>query len=75
MPYIYTYNDLLSDVNECDAAPDLCLNGGVCIDGVNSFTCSCVDGYEGITCADGKVISNPGTLCYSLGIILTYTAE
>ena len=24
-----------------------CLNGGTCTDGINSFTCDCVDGFDG----------------------------
>ena len=39
---------LLSDVDECD--PNPCQNGGICTDGINSFTCSCEDGYSGDTC-------------------------
>ena len=34
--------------DDCD--PNPCLNGGICIDGVNSFTCECEDGYSGETC-------------------------
>ena len=27
-----------------------CLNGGTCVDGINSYTCSCVAGYTGSNC-------------------------
>ena len=35
-----------SDVDDCAGAP--CANGGSCLDGVNSYSCSCVAGYEGV---------------------------
>ena len=34
-----------SNINDCDGNP--CDVGGSCSDGVNSFTCSCADGYAG----------------------------
>jgi len=37
-----------TDVDECD--PNPCKNGGGCTDGVNTFTCTCEDGYSGETC-------------------------
>ena len=27
-----------------------CLNGGTCVDGINSFHCTCVSGYGGDQC-------------------------
>ena len=39
---------MFSDINDCH--PDPCLNGGLCIDDVDSFTCQCAQGYEGPTC-------------------------
>lgn len=33
-----------------DCAPNPCLNGGTCADGVNTFTCTCAAGYTGTTC-------------------------
>ena len=41
-----------ADIDDC--SPDPCLNGGTCRDGVNSFTCTCALGYNGITCSTGK---------------------
>lgn len=38
-----------TDIDECAPAP--CLNGGACADGLNSFTCACVNGFTGPTCA------------------------
>ncbi len=36
--------------DECADAP--CLNGGTCTNAVTGFTCSCVSGYSGDTCAN-----------------------
>jgi hypothetical protein len=38
-----------SNVNECSSQP--CLNGGTCVDGVDSFSCQCATGFSGPTCA------------------------
>jgi len=35
-----------TDINECDSRP--CLHGGTCTQGVNSYTCTCSDGYKDI---------------------------
>ena len=35
-------------LNECDSNP--CQNGGTCIDGFDSFKCSCPYGFDGPTC-------------------------
>ena len=44
---------LSPDIDEC--APDVCTNGGSCIDGVNDYTCACVDGFEGKKCDIGEI--------------------
>ncbi|XP_060566743.1 uncharacterized protein LOC132725615 [Ruditapes philippinarum] len=41
-----------SPVDDCAAKP--CLNGGVCTDGINSFTCTCAPGFYGNTCEKAK---------------------
>ena len=41
-------NTYVSDINECASQP--CQNGGQCVDDVNRYTCTCVAGYDGITC-------------------------
>ena len=44
---------VLADVDDCAADP--CLNGGVCADGVNAFSCDCAGtGYSGTTCDTGE---------------------
>jgi len=45
------------NINECISSP--CLNGGTCVDGVNSFLCQCVPGYYNYFCK--SVLP----LCYS----------
>ena len=31
-----------------------CKNGATCLDGVGTFNCKCVQGYEGTYCEKGK---------------------
>ena len=45
---------LISDIDDCSSDP--CQNGGTCTDGVNSYTCACVDGYGGKDCSKSKRI-------------------
>ena len=40
------------EINEC--SPNPCNNGGTCTDLVNGFSCSCVAGYNGDDCSNGK---------------------
>ena len=42
---------LYLDIDDCANNP--CENGGTCIDEINDFTCTCVPGYEGLTCSIG----------------------
>ena len=46
MPINYWFNFV--DINDCGVNP--CLNGGTCLDGVNSYTCSCAAGFSGKAC-------------------------
>ncbi|KAL1443020.1 hypothetical protein MTO96_000916 [Rhipicephalus appendiculatus] len=41
------------NVDDCDSG--ICLHGGTCVDGVNSFSCLCPPGalFNGATCIDG----------------------
>ena len=43
---------LFSDINECLSSP--CQNGGICVDGINRYTCSCRLGYSGTFCQIGE---------------------
>lgn len=36
------------DIDECSTAP--CLNGGTCLDHINSFKCACSMGFTGNRC-------------------------
>ena len=38
-------------VNNCQSSP--CLNGAVCNNDVNKYTCSCMAGYTGNNCGNG----------------------
>ena len=42
---------IFPDIDECHSNP--CASRGTCFDGVNSFTCSCVEGYTGHDCETG----------------------
>lgn len=50
-PMLYLFH---ADIDDCADEP--CLNGGTCNDGVNDYTCICVDGYTGHNCSVGKNI-------------------
>ena len=41
--------DELIDIDECHSSPCR-LNAGQCMDGMNAYTCECVDGYTGVNC-------------------------
>ncbi|WAR08623.1 SVEP1-like protein [Mya arenaria] len=47
------------DPDDCNPQP--CENGGICTDGLATFTCACADGYAGTTCATNinECASNP----------------
>ncbi|XP_030844023.1 EGF-like repeat and discoidin I-like domain-containing protein 3 [Strongylocentrotus purpuratus] len=50
---------LFTDINDC--SPDPCENGGICSNGVNTFTCACDLGYTGPTCGTA-ILNGPGPL-------------
>ena len=41
------------DVNDC--VDVTCQNRGSCLDGIDGFTCVCVDGFSGENCQIGKI--------------------
>ena len=60
------------NINECDSSP--CQNKGVCVDGVNSYTCSCVLPYTGKTTPyTGKTTPYTGITAPYTGITTLYT--
>ena len=46
-------SDLFSDIDNC--VNHTCINGGSCVDGINSYSCSCVKGYTGDRCEKGEI--------------------
>ena len=46
---------LSADIDEC--SPDPCENGGTCTDGINSYTCACIPGYDGANCSTSELYS------------------
>ncbi|CAH1772397.1 unnamed protein product [Owenia fusiformis] len=74
----------LSELDQCLSNP--CANNGTCIDGYNSYTCSCADDWAGTNCdfrfvhvckdvleapVNGKVINGRG----DLGSVTTYICD
>ena len=47
---------LWTDINECASNP--CQNLGTCTDGINMFTCNCIQGFTGVTCQTSEEISH-----------------
>ena len=60
------WNSICTDINDC--SPDPCENGGICSDGVNTFTCTCDPGYTGPTCGTGKIKSQSRLQTYTFYI-------
>ncbi len=48
-----TMFSLYTDVNDCANNP--CLNNGLCVDGINTFTCTCATGFTGTICQTSKL--------------------
>ena len=44
------------DTDECASSP--CTNGATCNNLIDSYTCSCVAGFEGTNCETGMVVLN-----------------
>ncbi|XP_078672770.1 adhesion G-protein coupled receptor G7-like isoform X1 [Branchiostoma floridae x Branchiostoma belcheri] len=53
------------DTDDCRGV--ICQNGGICVDGVNSYSCNCAPGFEGLHCETntddcrGVICQNGGT--------------
>ena len=48
--FIYSCTGALCEVNKDDCIPNVCLHGGSCRDGINSFSCICTAEYSGRYC-------------------------
>ena len=48
-----------TELNYC--LPNPCQNGGNCTDGVKSYNCSCVKGFNGKNCENGQFIKGHKT--------------
>ena len=44
------------DVDECD--PNPCVNGASCLDGLGSYTCQCLPGFNGTRCETGTTVKD-----------------
>ena len=45
---------IILDINECASNP--CKNNATCKDDVNSYTCQCIAGYDGLHCGKSKYL-------------------
>ena len=41
------------DIDDC--VNHTCANDGLCVDGINTYTCSCSAGYTGERCLTGRL--------------------
>lgn len=44
------------DVDECENSP--CEHNGTCINNQGSYTCACVEGWQGENCKEGTACSD-----------------
>ena len=42
----------LADIDDCASSP--CLNGGLCLDGIDRYTCICLSGWSGDRCQNSE---------------------
>ena len=42
------------DIDDC--LIHTCANGGLCVDGINTYTCNCSAGYTGERCLTGRYL-------------------
>ncbi|CAH1772850.1 unnamed protein product [Owenia fusiformis] len=53
------------NINECEDLP--CNNGGVCIDGINDYTCNCPEGFTGKNCSTESTNPCDNNPCFNGG--------
>ena len=49
VPPGFTDQNCSTNIDDCSGNP--CLNGGTCVDGINSFSCTCIPGHTGSNCS------------------------
>ena len=45
-------NSTFIDIDNC--VNHTCANGGLCVDGINTYSCNCSTGYTGERCLTGR---------------------
>ena len=49
--FLMDRNAYFLDIDDC--VNHTCANGGLCVDGINTYTCNCSAGYTGVRCLTG----------------------
>ena len=49
---LFNTNTNFPDIDDC--VHHTCANGGLCVDGVNNYSCNCSAGYTGERCLTGR---------------------
>ena len=44
---------LVSEIDDCEGHE--CLNGATCVDGINTYTCTCPTSHSGDRCEQGNL--------------------
>ncbi|XP_030851876.1 uncharacterized protein LOC590372 isoform X3 [Strongylocentrotus purpuratus] len=62
---MYALAERIADLNECERDP--CRNGGTCMDLIDGYQCSCLDGYKGKDCTQDNDECRYENPCYNGG--------